>query len=148
MISISKTGLNSDMARRRLQAGFTLIEVMVVVIILGILAAMVVPNFMQHPEEARITKAKADIQALEQAMEMYKLHNFSYPDTEQGLDALVNKPEDAKNWQKGGYLKRINKDPWGNNYKYLSPGIRGEIDIYSTGPDDQTQDDDIGNWNL
>lgn len=136
------------MRRPVTEAGFTLIEVMVVVVILGILAAMIVPKIMGKPDEARRATSKSDIRAIEQALEMYRLQNFTYPDTDQGLEALVNKPEGAKNWQKGGYLKRVPKDPWGNEYKYLSPGVRSEIDIYTTGPDAQNQDDDIGNWNL
>ena len=148
MISTCKNGIISDTRQRSYQTGFTLIEVMVVVIILSILAAIVVPKIMDRPEQARITKAKADIRALEGALNLYKLDNFTYPDTDQGLEALTNKPDGAKNWKKGGYVDRLPKDPWLNEYKYLSPGVRSEIDIYSTGPDASSQDDDIGNWNL
>ena len=131
--------------------GFTLIEIMVVVIILSILAAIVVPKIMDRPEQARIAKARQDIRALESALNLYKLDNYVYPTTEQGLEALVTRPTtppEPKNWKSGGYLPRLPKDPWGNPYKYLNPGVHGTIDIYSTGPDPQSQDDDIGNWNL
>ncbi|MEJ2589954.1 MAG: type II secretion system major pseudopilin GspG [Candidatus Thiodiazotropha sp.] len=131
--------------------GFTLIEVMVVVVILSILAAIIVPKIMDRPEQARITKAKSDIRALEASLNLYRLDNMIYPTTDQGLEALVTKPSDApepKNWKTGGYLARLPKDPWGNPYLYLSPGAHGVIDVYSTGPDTQSADDDIGNWNL
>ncbi len=131
--------------------GFTLIEVMVVVVILSILAAIIVPKIMDRPEQARIAKAKQDIRALEAALNLYKLDNFTYPSTDQGLEALVSKPAgtpEAKNWKQGGYLDRLPKDPWGNPYMYLNPGAHGGIDVYSTGPDPQSEDDDIGNWSL
>jgi general secretion pathway protein G len=132
-------------------SGFTLIEVMVVVVILSILAAMVVPRIMDNPEKARITKAKADIRALETALNLYRLDNMIYPTTDQGLEALVSAPNSApepKNWKQGGYLDRVPTDPWGNPYLYLSPGSHGSIDIYSGGLDAQSTDDDIGNWDL
>ncbi|ROR29568.1 type II secretion system major pseudopilin GspG [Inmirania thermothiophila] len=135
---------------RRAQ-GFTLIEVMVVVIILGILAALVVPRIMDQPERARVTKAQADIRAIESALRLYRLDNYAYPTTEQGLEALVRRPTtppEPPNWKEGGYLERIPVDPWGRPYQYLSPGTRGEIDVYSLGPDGAPSDDDIGNWNL
>ncbi len=133
------------------QQGFTLIEIMVVIVILGILAAVVVPNIMSRPEEARITKAKQDIRALETALDLYKLDNFNYPTTEQGLDALVSKPTtppEPKRFREEAYLKKVPKDPWENDYQFLNPGERGTIDIFSLGPDQQLSDDDIGNWNL
>lgn len=132
-------------------AGFTLIEIMVVVVILAILAATVVPKIMDRPEEARITKAKQDIRALEAALDLYKLDNFAYPDTEQGLESLVRKPSggnEPKRYRQGGYIKTLQTDPWGNPYQYLSPGEHGEADIFSLGPDQSPSDDDIGNWNL
>ncbi len=135
----------------RPQGGFTLIEVLVVVVILSILAAVVVPNIMGEPEKARLVKAKQDIQALENALHMYRLDNFQYPTTDQGLEALVDKPTgtpEPKNWKAGGYVKRLPKDPWGNPYQYLSPGEHGEVDIYTLGPDQQPGEDDIGSWNL
>lgn len=137
--------------RRRNSAGFTLIEVMVVIVILGILAALVVPRIMDQPDKARITKAQADIRGMESALKMYKLDNFQYPTTDQGLQALALKPESSpepKNWKQGGYIDRLRDDPWGNPYQFLSPGSRGEIDIYSLGPDGRPSEDDIGNWQL
>lgn len=135
--------------------GFTLIEVLVVVVILGILAAVVVPRIMDQPDKAAVVRARQDIQSLDTALKMYKLDNFSYPSTQQGLDALVQRPTgapDAPNWKEGGYLDRLPRDPWGNPYEYLSPGRNGEYDIYSLGKDGQPGGDgfnaDIGNWNL
>ena len=134
-------------------SGFTLIEVMVVVIILGVLAAIVVPRVMERPDEARITKAKQDIRALEAALNLYKLDNFTYPTTDQGLEALVQKPAgspEPKNWKK--YMDRLPKDPWGEPYQYLSPGTKGEVDIFSLGADAQQGGEgvnaDLGNWSL
>ena len=136
-------------------AGFTLIEVMVVVIILGILAAIVVPRVMSRPDDARITKAKQDIRALESALNLYKLDNFVYPSTDQGLEALVKKPSgspEPRNWKDGGYIDRLPKDPWGNTYLYLNPGVKSAVDIYSLGADSQQGGEgvnaDIGNWEL
>ena len=137
------------------QRGFTLIEVMVVVIILGILAAIVVPRVMSRPDDARITKAKSDIRAMESALNLYKLDNFVYPSTDQGIEALSQKPggtPEPRNWKEGGYIDRVPKDPWGEPYQYLSPGVQGIIDIYSLGADGQQGGEgvnaDIGNWNL
>ena len=133
------------------QSGFTLIEIMVVIVILGILAAVVVPNIMSRPEEARIAKAKQDIRALSTALDLYKLDNFAYPTTDQGLEALVSKPTSPpvpKRYREEAYLKKIPLDPWQNPYQYLSPGEHGVIDIYTMGPDQTPSDDDIGNWNL
>ncbi|HFD32531.1 MAG TPA: type II secretion system protein GspG [Gammaproteobacteria bacterium] len=133
------------------QGGFTLIEIMVVVVILGILAAAVVPKIMSRPEQARIEKAKHDITALESALNIYKLDNYQYPSTDQGLEALVSKPTGSpqpRNYKKGGYIKKLNKDPWGQEYLYLFPGTHTELDLYSLGPDGQPSDDDIGNWNI
>ena len=133
------------------QRGFTLIEIMVVVVILGILAAAVVPKIMSRPEQARIQKAKHDVTALESALNIYKLDNYQYPSTDQGLEALVTKPSGSpqpRNYKNGGYIKKLNKDPWGKEYIYLSPGTHSELDLYSLGPDSQPSDDDIGNWNI
>jgi general secretion pathway protein G len=132
------------------QQGFTLIEVMVVVVILGILAAILVPKVMDRPDQARITKARQDIRALEAALNLYRLDNFVYPTTDQGLEALIEKPTSPEppNWKSGGYLDRLPEDPWKQPYQFLSPGSRSAIDIYSLGPDQQPSDDDIGNWNL
>lgn len=135
----------------RAYKGFTLIEVMVVVAILGLLAAMVVPNLIGRDEEARITKAKQDISSIENSLDQYRLDNFTYPSVDQGLEALVKKPSGApepKHYKAGGYIKRLPKDPWGNPYQYLKPGTHGTFDVYSLGPDQTPSDDDIGNWNL
>ena len=137
--------------KHKSQQGFTLIEIMVVIVILGILAAVVVPRIMSRPEEARITKAKQDIRALETALDLYKLDNFNYPTTEQGLEALVSIPSSPpvpKRYRQEAYLKKVPKDPWENQYQFLNPGDHGSIDIFSFGPDQQQSDDDIGNWNL
>ena len=136
-------------------SGFTLIEIMVVIVILGILAAVVVPRIMDRPDAARIVKAKQDIRAMEGALELYRLDNFNYPSTDQGLEALVTEPSgspEAKNWKSGGYMKRLPKDPWGEEYQYLSPGVNGAIDIFTYGADAEEGGEesgaDIGNWNL
>jgi general secretion pathway protein G len=135
--------------------GFTLIEIMVVVVILGILAAIVVPKVMDRPDSARITKAKQDIRALESALNLYKLDNFNYPSTDQGLEALAKKPSgtpEPRNWKQGGYIDRMPKDPWGNDYQYMQPGVHGDVDLFSLGADGRPGGDginaDIGNWTL
>jgi len=135
--------------------GFTLIEIMVVVVILGILAAIVVPRVMDRPDDARITKAKTDIRALESALNLYRLDNFAYPTTNQGLQALIDRPRtgpEPRNYRASGYMDRLPKDPWGNDYQYLNPGTRGEIDIFSFGADGRRGGEginaEIGNWNL
>lgn len=137
------------------QSGFTLIEIMIVVVILGILAALIVPKVMGRPDEARIIAAKQDIAALGQALKLYRLDNIRYPATDQGLQALVVKPTSAPippNWKSGGYLDRLPKDPWGHDYQYLNPGTHGEIDVFSLGadgaPGGEGNDADIGSWNL
>lgn len=139
----------------RRSRGFTLIEIMVVVVILGILAAVVVPRIMDRPDDARIAKARQDIRVLESSLNLYKLDNFNYPSTQQGLDALVSQPSgepQARNWKSGGYVKSLPKDPWGNPYQYLNPGVKGEFDIFSLGADNRPGGEgaaaDIGNWNI
>jgi general secretion pathway protein G len=143
------------LGRVRGQSGFTLLEVMVVIVILGILAALVVPNIISRPEEARVIAAKQDIASLMQALKLYRLDSLRYPSTEQGLQALVTKPTTApipSNWKPGGYVERLPKDPWGNPYQYLNPGVRGEVDVFSFGadgaPGGEGNNADIGNWNL
>jgi general secretion pathway protein G len=147
--------MTKSLAPIRSAAGFTLIEVMVVVVILGILAAIVVPRIMERPDEARIIKAKQDIRVLQSALDLYRLDNYRYPTTDQGLEALAQKPSippDPPHWKEGGYIDRLPKDPWGNPYQYLSPGQKGPVDIFSLGADGQTggegKDADLGNWNL
>ena len=150
---MTRQGLRA--ATPRAQSGFTLIEIMVVVVILGILAALVVPQIISRPDEARVAKARQDIRAVESALKLYRLDNFQYPTTEQGLAALVDKPTtqpEPRNWKSGGYLDRIPTDPWGNVYHYRNPGEHGEIDVYTLGrdgrPGDEESDADIGNWAL
>ena len=133
--------------------GFTLIEVLVVVAILAILAAIVVPQIMDRPDEAKRVAAKADIRALVQALKLYRLDSGFYPSTDQGLAALVQRPTTPPvppNWKQGGYLERLPKDPWGGDYQYLNPGVHGEIDVFSLGADHAAGGEgngaDIGNW--
>ncbi len=138
----------------RKSKGFTLLEIIVVVAIIAILAAYIAPKIAGRVDDARVSKAKSDIRVLESSLELYKLDNFSYPSNDQGLDALVNKPsgDNAKNWREGGYIKKLNKDPWGNEYQYRFPGDNGEFDVFSLGADAQVggsgEAADIGNWNL
>ncbi|WP_325170135.1 type II secretion system major pseudopilin GspG [Noviherbaspirillum pedocola] len=149
--------LNSSfpVMQRKRSRGFTLIEIMVVVVIMGILAALVVPKLMGRTDDARIMAAKQDISTIMQALKLYRLDNSRYPTTEQGLQALVAKPTGApvpSNWKEGGYIEKLPKDPWGNPYQYLSPGIHGEVDVFSLGADGQPGgtgvDADIGSWEL
>lgn len=134
------------------QSGFSLIEIMVVLLIIGILASMVAPQILGNQEEAQLKKAAVDIQQLESALEMYKLKSNRFPTTEQGLEALVSVPTldpIPRNYPADGYIKRLPDDPWGNPYTLISPGEMGTIDIFSNGPDGEPgTDDDIGNWNI
>ena len=143
------------MKKQCVQTGFTLLEVMVVVVILGILAVLVVPKIISRPDEARVLAARQDVATLMQALKLYRLDNQRYPATEQGLQALVTKPATAPiplNWKSGGYLERLPNDPWGNPCQYLNPGTHGEIDVYSFGadgaPGGEGNDADIGSWSL
>ena len=139
------------------QQGFTLIELMVVIVILGILAGLIIPRIMGRPEEARRMKARVQIESIETSLKLYKLDNGTYPTTEQGLQALVEPPEIgqlAKNWKEGGYLEKgkVPKDPWGYDYVYLSPGAHGDYDLMSYGADGEPggegDNEDISNWEL
>jgi general secretion pathway protein G len=138
---------------RRFARGFTLVEIMVVVVIIGILGALVVPKLLGRTGESRVVAAKTDIATLMQALKLYKLDNQRYPTTEQGLIALTTKPTSgpsANGWKEGGYVEKLPKDPWGNSYQYLSPGLHGEVDIFSFGADGQPNgegdDADVGSW--
>lgn len=137
------------------QRGFTLIEIMVVVVILGILAGIVVPRLLDEPEKARRTSAATQIRSFEEALGIFKLENGFFPTTEQGLQALVEKPTVGRiptRYKEGGYIKKIPLDPWGQPYLYLSPGVHGDYDLFSYGPDGESggegDDADITNWDL
>ena len=145
------------MKEKRVEHGFTLIEILIVIVILGILAGLIVPRIMGRPEEARRMKARVQIESIETALKLYKLDNGLYPSTEQGLQALVEAPtigQAPRKWRKGGYLEkgRVPKDPWDNDYVYLSPGLHGDFDLISYGPDGEPggegMDEDINNWEL
>ncbi len=144
--NIKKTGKNH---------GFTLVEIMVVVVILSILAAVVVPKIMDRPDQAREAKVRQDIRALSSALDLYRLDNFTYPSTDEGLESLITKPASLSagaKWKDGGYIKNLPKDPWGNPYSYLQPGTHGEFDLFSLGADNSVggtgPNTDIGNWDL
>ena len=153
MSYIAGEGSRRPGARRA--RGFTLIEIMVVVIIIGLLASVVVLNILPNVDKAKVSKAKQDIQSMELALSEFYLDNSKYPTSEQGLAALAQQPTDPsiKHWKPGGYLERVSKDPWGNPYLYVSPGTHGKaFDLYTLGADGQPGGDginaDIGNWNL
>jgi len=141
------------MFNRSANRGFTLIEIMVVVVILGILAGIVVPRIMDRPDDARIAKARQDIRSIEQALQLYRMDNYVYPTTDQGLEALVSEPSGSPsppNWRP--YMDRIPTDPWGNDYHYVQPGQHGDFDLYSLGADGREGGEGanavIGNWNI
>lgn len=140
---------------RTLQRGFTLIEIMIVVVIIGVLGALVVPQFMSRPDQAKVTAARSDLQAIATALEMYRLDNHAYPSSQQGLQALVQRPAgqpEARAWNPQGYLRRVPVDPWGVAYHYLNPGQHspGHYDLYSLGADGLSGGEgvaaEIGNW--
>ena len=135
----------------RSQRGFTLVEIMVVVVIIGVLGALVVPKLLGRTGEARVTAARADIASLGNALKLYKLDNQRYPTTEQGLKALVEKPTTGPapaGWK--SYIDKLPKDPWGNEYQYMAPGLHGEVDVFSLGadgaPGGEGEDADVGSW--
>ena len=132
--------------------GFTLLEVMVVIVIIGMMLSVVVPNLMGSQDTAKLQKAVQDITALENSLTMYKLDNNDYPSTEQGLEALTDQTDIEpipRRYPEGGYVKRLPKDPWGNEYLLLNPGEQGRMDVFTAGPDGEVgTEDDIGNWNL
>jgi general secretion pathway protein G len=137
------------------QRGFTLLEIMVVIFIIGLLVAIVAPNVLSNQDDAMQQKARADLSTLEQALDMYRMDNYRYPSTRQGLLALVEAPRQEpqpKNYREEGYIRRLPSDPWGNEYQYRSPGENGSVDIYSLGadgaPGGEGLDADIGNWML
>jgi general secretion pathway protein G len=137
------------------ERGFTLIEIMVVIVILGVLAALVVPSVLSRTDDARIAAAKTDLGAIRQALKLYRLDNQRYPTTEQGLAALVTKPTQPPippNWKPDGYLEKLPKDPWGRAYQYLNPGLKSDADVFTYGADGEAggsgADADIGSWDL
>lgn len=136
--------------RRQAARGFSLVEVLVVVVILGILAVVVVPKIMDRPDEARAVRAAQDIAAIESALALYRLDNNTYPDAGTGLSALVTRPAAAPRWREGGYLARLPRDPWQGDYQYRIPGEHGEVDVWTWGADGRPGGDganrDVGNW--
>jgi general secretion pathway protein G len=138
-------------SNRQRERGFTLIELMVVLVIIGVLAALIVPNVLNRADDARVTAARTDVNNLMQALKLYKLDNLRYPDAAQGLDALVHKPTTGSvpsNWR--SYLEKLPNDPWGRPYQYVNPGVKGEIDVFSFGADGQPGGEgnnaDVGSW--
>ncbi len=138
---------------KQLTKGFSLLEILVVLVIMGILVSLVAPTVLNRVDDARLQKAQADFKAIETALKIYHLDNFNYPSSEQGLQALVSRPTDdpePRNWKQGGYLPELPIDPWGNEYLYLYPGENGEFDIYTLGADrtagGDAQNADLGNW--
>ena len=133
--------------RPHAQRGVTLIELLVVLVIIAILAAAIVPNFFDVPDKARVVRAKQDVRAIENAMQLYRLDNYKYPES---INDLIRKPADAPNWKQGGYLERLPKDPWETDYQYRNPGEKSSVDIYSLGADRAAGGDgvnkDVGNW--
>ncbi len=136
-------------------AGFSLLELMVVVVILSILALVIAPRIIDRPDQARVARVQSDLSVIQSAVKLYRLDNYRYPSTEQGLRALVNRPTTEpvpQNWAANGYIDRLPVDPWGNEYQYLFPGVHGEFDVFTLGSDGVTGgsgvDADIGSWTL
>jgi len=149
--------MNPANPTRARQSGFSLVEILVVLVIMGLLISIVAPTVLNRADEARVQKVYADFKAIETALKIYRLDNYVYPTTEQGLQALVEKPETGtvpKKWKTGGYLEkgRVPKDPWGNDFIYLSPGLKGDFDILSYGldgaPGGEEENKDINNWEI
>ncbi|PCG16011.1 MULTISPECIES: type II secretion system major pseudopilin GspG [Sphingomonas] len=144
--------MRTETKKRRKKNGFTLVELMVVIVIIGLLATIVALNVLPSGDTARIQKAKADIATIEQGLELYRLQMGSYPTTQQGLQALVSAPPgaDAARYQAGGYVKKLPKDPWGRDYLYAAPGKHGQADVWTLGADGKDGgegiDADIGSW--
>lgn len=144
---------SKTMHKRFTQRGFTLIEIMVVMVILGLLVAIVAPNIMGRSDQAKVTIAETQLKNIQSALDLYRLDNSHYPSTQQGLEALVSRPSgspEPKNWNQDGYLKSVPEDPWGNQFQYVSPGTEGPYDLYSYGADGQEGGDgdaaDISVW--
>lgn len=152
-MEINTSFANPQDRRRRGEAGFSLLELMVVVVIMSILALVVMPRIIDRPDQARVARAQADIAALSGAVKLYKLDNLRYPTTEQGLAALVSAPSTEPvppNYAQNGYIDRLPSDPWGNPYQYLAPGVHGDFDVFTLGADGVAGgtglDADIGSW--
>lgn len=150
----SNSNLKSNFIKNK-NKGFTLIEIMIVLVIMGILAGLIVPKLMGRTDDARVLQAKQDIATMAGALKMYKLDNLRYPTTDQGLKALITKPTTgpaANGWKTEGYISKLAKDPWGNEYQYMSPGLKSEFEIFTYGQDGQPggagYDADIGSWEL
>lgn len=150
---MSQTDHRSQFGAR--EAGFSLLELMVVVVILSILALVIVPRVIDRPDQARAARAQSDIGAISSAIKLYRLDNFQYPTTEQGLQALVSQPTSApvpSNWAGGGYMDRLPVDPWGRPYQYLQPGVYGDFDVFSYGADGTAGGEganaDVGSWGI
>lgn len=155
MTAFSHRSVHELRRTRSADSGFSLLELMVVVVILSILALVIVPRVIDRPDQARIARVQADLGVLQNALQLYKLDNFQYPTTEQGLSALVEKPTRSPvpaNWADGGYVDRLPKDPWGGDYQYLSPGVHGDVDVFTYGADGVTGGDginaDLGPWSF
>ncbi len=132
----------------RHQRAYTLMELLIVIVIIGVLMGVAVVQFGSAPDDARAVAVRQELRNIQTALEMFRAHNGEYPSNDQGLKALVEKPNGARNWPKGGYLASLPKDPWGMEYKYLQPGQHGEVDVYSLGSDKRESENDIGNWML